>query len=86
MFMPRTTSRSSPWKSYTWEWNVNLIHYAGSWAAVIRPDMPDEELYPLLDGLNGVVMPGGGLEMFGKSQVDEPIPYYKTSKKIFEYA
>jgi gamma-glutamyl hydrolase len=63
-----------------------LIHYTGAWAAVVKPDLEDGELYNLLDSLNGVLMPGGGLELFGKSQVGEPIPYYKTSKKIFEYA
>ena len=63
-----------------------MVHYAGSFAAVIKPDLSDEELYDLLDSINGVFMPGGGLDLFGKSQVDEPIPYYKISKKIFEYA
>ena len=40
--------------------NVNLIHYAGTWAVPIRYDLQDDDLYTLLDSINGVFFAGGG--------------------------
>ena len=34
---------------FTWEDNINFVHYAGSWAVPIRYDISDDDLYPLLD-------------------------------------
>ena len=75
-----------PYSQITWEVNVNFIHYAGSYAAVVRYDLPDDELYELLDSLNGIHFPGGVVDMFGESGVGDPAPFYLTSKKIFQYA
>jgi len=82
----REPTEFMPFKFAAWETVINLVHYAGSYAAVMTPNMSDEELYAMLDSLNGVVFPGGDLHMFGHSGYGEPIQYYRTSKKIFNYA
>ena len=46
--------------------------------------MPDDELYSLLDQLNGVLFTGGGLVLFEKN--GHVHQYYKTAKKIYEYS
>ena len=74
---------------FTWEANVDFVHYAGSWAVPIRYDMEDdEELYELLDSLNGVFFTGGATELFdgetGATLLDSK--YWITANKIFEYA
>jgi len=56
------TSGFNP-KHFSWEHNVNFIHYAGSFAVPIRYDISDEDLYPLLDSINGVFLTGGGLDI-----------------------
>ena len=33
------------YKHFSWEHNINFIHYAGSFAAAIRYDLPEDELY-----------------------------------------
>jgi len=35
-------------KHFSWEHNINFVHYAGSFAVPIRYDISDEDLYPLL--------------------------------------
>ena len=71
-------------EEFVWEHNVNLVHYAGSWAVPIRYELDDDDLYALLDQINGVVMPGGGLLLIDDDGTQHP--FYKTSKKIFEYS
>lgn len=48
---------------FTWETNVNFVHYAGSWAVPIRYDLSDEDLEAMLDSVNGVFMAGGASDM-----------------------
>lgn len=65
---------------FSWEHNINFIHYAGSHALPIRYDLPDEDLYPLLDQINGVYFTGGGIKDLVSS------PYYVTARKIYDYS
>ena len=73
-----------PFEQFTWETNVNFVHYAGSWAVPIRWDLTDEELYPLLDSINGVFFAGGGSKLIDRD-TGELTPLYELSVKIFEY-
>jgi hypothetical protein len=57
------TTDTFDWKNFTWKHNVDFLHYAGSWAIPIRWDISDEDLYPLLDSLNGVYFAGGGADL-----------------------
>jgi hypothetical protein len=52
------------WDQFVWEHNVNFVHYAGSHAVPIRYDLADEDLYPLLDSINGVFFTGGAVKLF----------------------
>jgi hypothetical protein len=72
------------WDQFVWEHNVNFVHYAGSHAVPIRYDLADEDLYPLLDSINGVFFTGGGLDIILPDGTQHE--YYKTAKKIFEYS
>jgi gamma-glutamyl-gamma-aminobutyrate hydrolase PuuD len=69
---------------FSWEHNVNFVHYAGSFAVPIRYDISDEDLYPLLDSINGVFLTGGGLDIMYPNGTHSE--YYKTAKKIFKYS
>ena len=73
------------YKHFIWEGNVNMVHYAGSWAVPIRYDISDEELYPLLDSINAVLFTGGGMPLVDRETGEQSV-YYKTAKKIFNYA
>lgn len=66
-----------------WEHNVNFVHYAGTHAVPIKYDLPDEDLYPLLDSLNGVFLTGGAVPMIQPDGTQHQ--YYKTSVKIYDY-
>jgi len=73
---------------FTWETNVNFVHYAGSWAVPVKYNLEDEDLYALLDSINGVFFTGGATELFDL-ETGAPLtytPYWKTAKKIFDYA
>ena len=48
---------------FTWETNVNFLHYAGSWAVPVRYDLSDEDLEALLGSVNGVFFAGGATPM-----------------------
>lgn len=74
-----------PFDHFSWEHNINFIQYAGTYAAVIKYNEADEDLYPLLDSLNGVYFTGGPLDLFD-DDTNEPHTYYKTARKIFDYA
>ena len=50
-------------EQYVWEHNVNLVRYAGTFAAVVKYDMPLDELETLLDKLNGFYFTGGPLNL-----------------------
>ena len=84
LWSERMKHESFLWDEFTWEHNVNFIHYAGSFAVPIRYNLPDEDLYPLLDSINGVFFTGGGLDIINPDESQHP--YYKTAKKIFEYS
>lgn len=69
---------------FSWEHNINFVHYAGSFAVPIRYDISDEDLYPLLNQINGVFLTGGGLDiMFPNGTLSQ---YYQTARKIFDYS
>ena len=70
---------------FIWEGNVNMVHYAGSWAVPIRYDMDDADLYSLLDSINGVLFTGGAMPLVDR-ETGEQSTYYKTARKIFDYA
>ena len=38
-----------PYDHFSWEHNVNFIHYAGSHTIPIKYDLSDEDLFPLLN-------------------------------------
>jgi len=65
---------------FSWEHNINFVQYAGSHAIPIRYDLPDEELYPLLNQINGVYFTGGGINNIHESE------YYRTARKILNYS
>lgn len=57
----------------------------GSIPVMIKYDISDEELYPILDNINGVFFTGGGLNLIDEESGNIH-QYYKTAKKIFEYS
>jgi len=59
--METSTFKDKP--DFTWETNVNFLHYAGSWAVPVRYDLSDEDLEALLDSVNGVLFGGGDTPM-----------------------
>ena len=69
---------------HLWEHNINFVHYAGSHSVPIRFDISDEDLYPLLDQINGVFLTGGGLDIILPDGTQHQ--YYKTARKIFDYS
>lgn len=78
---------SSTFKDYphfTWETNVNFLHYAGSWAVPIRYDLSDEDLEAMLDSVNGVLLAGGHMPLMDWDTGEQSY-FYKTSKRIWNY-
>ena len=73
-----------PYGHHVWEHNANFVHYAGAYDIPIAFDVADDELYALLDQINGFYFTGGPLEMFSES--GESHVYYETAKKIYRYA
>ena len=63
VFSPLMNTSTFEHPHFTWETNVNFVHYAGSWAVPIRYDLSDEDLYALLDSVNGVFLAGGATDM-----------------------
>jgi gamma-glutamyl-gamma-aminobutyrate hydrolase PuuD len=82
---PNWKSKTFNFDHYSWEHNVNFIHYGGTFAAVLEYDLDDELLYHYLDGLNGVYFTGGPLDLIDPESLEQHT-YYKTAKKIFNYA
>lgn len=79
------SSASFAYDHFTWETNVHFVHYAGSWAVPVRYDLSDEDLFALLDQINGVLFAGGNTPFF-KEDSDEFSPFYHTAKRVFEYS
>ena len=77
-------SETFPWDHFTWEMNVNFVHYGGSHSVPIKYDLPDEELYELLGQINGAMFTGGDLLIIAQNGTQHE--YYKTAKKIFQYS
>ena len=69
---------------FTWETNVNFIHYAGSWAVPLRYDLSDEDLEKLLDSVNGVFFTGGATPLIDM-ETGEMSFFYKNAKRIWNY-
>ena len=69
---------------FTWETNINFLHYAGSWAVPVRYDLNDDDLEALLDSVNGVFFAGGGSKMIDWD-TGEQSDLYKTAKRIWSY-
>ena len=84
VFSPLMETKSFRYPHFTWETNVNFIHYAGSWAVPVRYDLSDEDLEALLDSVNGVFMAGGAAEMVNPKTGEQSV-FYKTQKRIWEY-
>ena len=84
VFDYRMKTSTFDYAHFTWETNVNFIHYAGSWAVPVRYDLSDEDLEALLDSINGVFFAGGSTwkTMDWKS---EDTPFYHTAKRIWNY-
>ena len=72
-------------KQYTWEHNINLVRYAGTFAAVVKYDMPHDELEALLDKMNGFYFTGGPLNLIDPVTGKEHM-WYKQAKHIVNYA
>lgn len=51
-------------------------------AIPIHYDMPADQLYALLDKIDGVHLTGGGLDLFNKTSGTWH-PYYETARRIF---
>ena len=64
---------------------ATLFETNGAVIVAIPYNALDSDLYTLLDQINGVVFPGGGLELINKETGDLHT-FTKTSIKIFEYA
>jgi gamma-glutamyl hydrolase len=73
------------WSQYTWEHNVNLVRYAGTHAAVVKYDMPLDELEKLLDKMNGFYLTGGPLNLIDPVTKKQH-PWYQQAKFIVNYA
>ena len=56
-------SNEFKYEHFIWEGNVNFIHYAGSWAVPIKYNIDDDDLYELLDSINGVLFTGGAMPL-----------------------
>ena len=54
-------------------------------AIPVHFDMPEDDLYQLLDRLDGVHLTGGGLDFYNP-ETRTYHPYYVTAKRIFNYA
>ena len=54
MFNELMRTNSFDYPQFTWETNVNFVHYAGNWAVPIRYDLPDEDLEEEESELAGV--------------------------------
>lgn len=75
-----------PTEHYILGVNRDFIETSGMAKAVpIHFDLPEDELYTLLDKIDGVHLTGGGLDLYNFT-TDQWHPYYITSRRIFNYA
>jgi len=69
---------------FTWQTNVNYLHYAGSWTVPVRWDLNDEDLEELLDSINGIFFAGGGTPLVDKETGEQSF-FYKFAKRVWAY-
>jgi len=69
---------------FSWETNINFIHYAGNWAVPVRYDLSDEELEELLGSINGVFFAGGATPLIDVETGEQSL-FYRTAKRIWNY-
>lgn len=84
IFFNRMRTDTFDYPHFTWASNVNFVHYAGSWSVPVRWDLSDEDLYALLDSINGVFFAGGATELIDM-ETGEMSPFYKTAKRVWDY-
>mmetsp|Transcript_37128 Transcript_37128/g.48814 ORF Transcript_37128/g.48814 Transcript_37128/m.48814 type:complete len:123 (+) Transcript_37128:102-470(+) len=84
VFAPQMETSTFHYPHFSWETNVNFLHYAGSWAVPVRYDLSDGDLEDLLDSVNGVLLPGGAMEMIDQ-KTGVQSDFYKTTKRIWDY-
>ena len=69
---------------FTWETNVNFLHYAGSWVVPVRYDLSDADLEKLLGSINGVFFAGGATDLIDMETGEQSF-FYKHVKRIWNY-
>lgn len=70
---------------YVFEMGDLWMRSAGLNAVYIPYNVTDDDLYPLLDSVNGVFFTGGGLDLYNYS-TGTPHPYTVTAQKILSYS
>jgi len=65
--------------------STSLIQMSGAIGVPIHYNSTDEDLYAILQRINGVHFTGGGLDLINP-KTGEQHPYYVTAKKIVEYS
>ena len=72
-----------PEAQYILEINREYVETSGMVKAIpIHYDMPADQLYALLDKIDGVHLTGGGLDLYNKTSGTWH-PYYETARRIF---
>ena len=84
LFSPMMETSTFSYPHFSWETNVNFLHYAGSWAVPIRYDLSDEDMEAMLDSVNGVFLGGGAMHMMDWD-TGETSDWYKMSKRVWDY-
>lgn len=69
---------------YITEMSEIFMRMGGIYPVYIPYNISDEDLYPLLDQINGVYFTGGDLDLYNE-QTGELHPYTITSMKILNY-
>lgn len=64
---------------------AKFILDGGSIPLCIPYNIKDEELYPLLDSMNGIFFTGGNLDLY-EEESNTPHQYTVTAMKIFAYS
>lgn len=64
--------------------NVQILTEVGHEAVMIPYDLPDRELFSLLERLDGVYFTGGSVEMVNKHS-GRLHPFYLQARKISNY-
>ncbi|CDW72622.1 peptidase c26 family protein [Stylonychia lemnae] len=70
---------------YIWEMGDIWMREAGLNAVYIPYNATDEDLYPILDQINGVFFTGGSIDLYNYT-TGVPHPYTVTAEKILNYS